>query len=248
MSEFPAIRQLLPEPVEIADPADLERVYLHPDDRHLRVNFISSLDGAVELNGRSEPLGGPADRAAFMAMRAVCDVVMVGAGTVKAEGYGPVRLGEAARRRRAQDQRPELPRLAIVTARGTLEPDAPVFGGEQRVLVLTTSRTAKDRPDLAAVAEIVECGEDRVDLPTALTELQKMGLGRVLCEGGPGLTRSLVLAGLVDELCLTFSPLLIGSPHRGMGGDGPLPHPERFELIGLLEGDGLLLTRYERSV
>jgi riboflavin-specific deaminase-like protein len=247
MSEFPAIRQLLPERVEVPGAEDLERLYLHPGGQHLRLDFVSSLDGAVEVDGRSEPLGGPADRAAFMAMRAVCDVVMVGAGTVRAENYGPVRLGDAVRGRRQMRDQAELPRLAIVTARGTLDPAARVFGGNQPVVVLTTSRTIKERPDLGAVAEMVECGDERVDLPAAVAELQKMGLGRVLCEGGPELTRSLLIAGLVDELCLTFSPLLIGAQHRVMGGDGPLPHPERFRLAGLLEGEGLLLTRYERS-
>jgi riboflavin biosynthesis pyrimidine reductase len=84
------MRQLLPSGPDVDSPADLEAVYALPPHRHVRTNFVTSLDGAVELEGRSASLGGPADRAAFMAMRAVADVVMVGAGTARAERYGPV--------------------------------------------------------------------------------------------------------------------------------------------------------------
>jgi riboflavin biosynthesis pyrimidine reductase len=243
----PPISELLPSSRLLSGPEDLEDFYSVPAGSHLRVDFVSSLDGAVELQGRSGPLGGGPDRAAFSAMRAVADVVLVGAGTVRAEAYGPVRLDEDARRRRLRRGQAELPELAVVSARGALDPHARIFGGERRVLVLTSAVAAGAHPELGRVADVVVCGDDRVDLPSALSALAGRGLTRVLCEGGPELTRSLLIAGLVDELCLTFSPVVAGAGHRVLGGDGPLPLPARFSLEGLLHGGGMLLARYRRA-
>jgi len=238
--------QFVPELAELAEPGDFERAYAHPAGHHLRVNFISSLDGAVEINGQSGPLGGPVDRAAFMAMRAVADVIMVGAGTVRAESYGPVRLAEDVQgRRRERGQRPRPP-LAVVTARGDLEPGGRIFGPGADVLILTTSQVAAERADLAKVAEVIDCGDAHVDLGFAVAELRGRGLGRVLCEGGAELMRSLMMVGLVDELCLTYSPVLAGPRHRSLAGPGPLPHLERFRLATLIAGDDMVLTRYMR--
>jgi len=247
VTDAPAIRELLPSSRLLSGPADLEDFYAVPARRHLRLDFVSSLDGAVELHGRSGPLGGGADRAAFLAMRAVADVVLVGAGTVRAEGYGPVGLDEDARGRRLRRGQAEIPALAVVTARGALDPDARIFGGKRRVLVLTSAAAAGVNPELTRVADVVVCGDDRVDLRLALSALAGRGLTRVLCEGGPELTRSLLIAGVVDELCLTFSPVVAGAGHRGLGGDGPLPGPVQFSLEGLLHGGGMLLARYRRA-
>lgn len=238
--------QFVPELAELARPEDFERAYAHPVQPHVRVNFISSLDGAVEIDGKSGPLGGPADRAAFMAMRAMADVIMVGAGTVRAENYGPVRLSqEAQQRRRERGQNPRPP-LAVVTARGNLEPDARLFGPGANVLILTTSKVAAERPDLAKVAQLIDCGDAHVDLGLALAEMRGRGLARVLCEGGAELMRSLMMVGLVDELCLTFAPVLAGPNRRTLAGPGPLPQLERFRLAALIVGDDMVLTRYAR--
>lgn len=224
-------------------PDDLERLYLPETDRFLRINFIASLDGAVEIGGRSGPLGGPGDRSAFTAMRAVTDAVMVGAGTARAENYGPVRAAPEVMDRRERRGQAPRPALAVVTRRGDLDRCSRLFGGEGRVLVLTTEKVQAGRPDLAEVADVVPCGPSEVDLGQAVEELRARGLGRILCEGGPALARSLLTAGLVDELCLTISPVVAGGGRR-LFGEALLARAELFELVGVLEADSMLLSRY----
>jgi riboflavin biosynthesis pyrimidine reductase len=237
------IRQLLPERMELEGPEAVEGAYLPPGDRHLRINFVATLDGAVEVGGRSGPLGGPVDRSAFMAMRAVADVVLVGAGTARAEDYGPVRLApEVQARRRARGQS-SLPPLAVVTATGALEPGSRMFEADRDVIVFTSEGVALERRSLTAVAEVVACGAGVVDVKHVVADLHGRGLGRILCEGGPSLSRSLFEAGLVDELCLTLSPMLAGEGHHHLG-QAWGGAPGQFELVALMEGDGMLLTRY----
>jgi riboflavin biosynthesis pyrimidine reductase len=224
----------------------IEAAYFHPSDRHVRINFVTSLDGAVEVGGRSGPLGGAADRAAFMAMRAVADVVLVGAGTARAEDYGPVRLApEVQARRQSRGQSPRPP-LAVVTATGALDPGARMFEADRQVIVFTTEGVVRRCPDLGAVADLVACGSGLVDVGQVVSELHARGLGRILCEGGPSLCRSLFEAGLVDEMCLTLAPVLAGEGHHQLSqawAGAPVP----LELVAVMEGDGMLLTRYARA-
>ena len=237
------IRTFLPVPGLLSDAAAIEEAYLPPSERHLRINFVASLDGAVEVGGRSGPLGGPADRAAFMAMRAVSDVVMVGAGTARAEHYGPVRLADDVQKRRRARGQSARPPLAVVTARGDLATDARMFEPDRDVMVFTTESVASGRPDLAEVAELVPCGAGVVDVKIAVAYLHDRGLGRILCEGGPALTRSLFDAGLVDEVCLTFAPVMAGEGHHQLS-EAWRGEAGRLSLTGLMEGDGMVLTRY----
>jgi riboflavin biosynthesis pyrimidine reductase len=239
------IRRLLPETGGIESDEALEQWYQPPSDRHLRVNFVATLDGAIEVGGLSGPLGGPADRQTFMAMRAVADVVLVGSGTATAENYGPVRLEAGAQARRRARGQPDRPRLAVVSGTGRLDPAARMFTGGDRVLVFTTDRVVNARPDLAQVADLVGCGDDRVDPGRMASTLDDLGLTRVLCEGGPALARGLFSSGMVDELCLTLSPVLAGAHHQALGEAWP-GAPGRFELTALLEGDGMLMTRYAK--
>lgn len=237
------IRQFLPEGRLLDRAEAIEDAYAQPAAHHLRINYVSSLDGAIEVKGRSQPLGGPDDRAAFMAMRAVCDVVLVGAGTVRAENYGPVRLGEEVQARRVDRGQSGRPPLGVVTIRGDLDPASRLFEPDRDVIVFTTDSVARTRADLAAVAELVACGEYAVDPGKVVAHLQGRGLGRILCEGGPTLTRSLLEIGLVDEVCLTISPLLVGEGHRGLR-EAWVGSMGRLVLHMLAEGDGMILTRY----
>jgi riboflavin biosynthesis pyrimidine reductase len=238
------MRRLFPTVGEVAVGVGLEEEYSFPAARHVRANFVTSVDGMVELGGRSSPLGGPADRNAFMAMRAVADVILVGAGTVRQEKYGPVRLDPAAEARRLERHQALLPSLAIVSNSAALDPTAKVFSGETRPLVLTSAAGATAGTALVDAAEVVVCGDESVDLALALDELHARGLGRVLCEGGPTLLRSLLGAGLLDELCCTTSPWLAGAGHRGLLGDQPLSGPVAMTLTAVLEADGMLFARY----
>jgi riboflavin biosynthesis pyrimidine reductase len=237
------VLQLLPDR-RLLDEGALERIYAHPLSRHLRVNFVMSLDGGIEIDGRSGPLGAPADRAAFMAMRAAADVVMVGAGTARAENYGPVRLGPDPTARRAVRGQAGNPPLAVVSTSAQLDTGSRMFAGDEALIVYTAATGLSRRPDLAGAADVVVCGDDAVDLRAVVADLHRRDLGRVLCEGGPALVRGLFAADLVDELCLTLAPVLVGPGVGSLSGAWPGRGPRRFELEGLVEGDGLLMTRY----
>ena len=237
------MRQLLPDIADLPGAEALEQVYAPPGPQHVRLNFVSALDGAIAIDGRSGPLGGPADRAVFTAMRAVTDVILVGAGTARAENYGPARLpADAAARRRAAG-RPERPPIAVVTAKGDLDPDSRLFSDGAEVIVMTTAAVVARRHLAGVAADVVDCGADRVEPAAVVAALRRRGLGRILCEGGPRLAGDLLGAGLIDELCLTLAPVLGGKGRPTLTGSGP-DGPVRLQLVGLIDGDGLLLARY----
>lgn len=214
----------------------------------MRVDFVASVDGAAHANGRSAGLQTPGDNRIFAALRDLADVVLVGAGTAVAEGYGPVRVSErrAAVRRRF-GLAPVLP-VAVSSRSLRLDPGAGLFTDAApgaRTIVLTCASAPGDRRSaLAEVADVVECGDDTVDPARALTALRDRGHVHVLAEGGPTVFADQVTAGVVDELCLTISPSLIGpGPGRIASGAGwPRSHP--LILTGLLEENGALFARY----
>jgi 5-amino-6-(5-phosphoribosylamino)uracil reductase len=245
------VRRLWPDPGDVEDidallasdarPAPAERPWL-------LVNMITSLDGSVAIGGKSGALGGPADKAVFHGLRAVADVVMAGAGTVRAEHYGPAKpteLQRAARRSRGQD---EVPRIAVVTRSADLDPGMRLFAdpGPLPIVLTCDAAPADRRRALEEVAEVVVAGHDDVDMAVALSELRGLGASVVTSEGGPHLNGDLVAADLVDEWALTLSPMLVGGT-AGRAAVGPSPvDPRAFELDRLLEGDGLLLGRWIR--
>jgi len=209
----------------------------------VRANFVTSLDGAVELDGRSGPLGGPEDRAVFGAYRAVCDVVLVGAATVVAENYGPLKAdGDLAKRRLSRGQ-PSPARLAVVGG-ADLSSEARIFESDPPPLLIATRQLLERRPDLGSRAEIVLVEGPRADLAQALAELRARGLARVLCEGGPSLLAGLVSRDLLDELCLTLSPLLVGSGRRSLLGSLALPKGIELGLVWMASAGSTLFTRY----
>jgi riboflavin biosynthesis pyrimidine reductase len=231
------MRRLYPGPGDV----DPEQAYAVPADRPwLRANMVATVDGAVTAaDGRSAGVSGPADKRVFGLLRRLADVVMVGAGTARAEGYRPARLP-----------------IALVTGRLDLDLESPLLAAaEHRTIVLTAASAGAERLAAAArVADVVVCGDQHVDLTVAVRELRARGLRHVLCEGGPRLLGSVTAAGLLDELCLTVSPLLVGGADAATGGTagsggrilaGPaLPAAGQLELAHLLEEDGALFARY----
>jgi riboflavin biosynthesis pyrimidine reductase len=237
------MRRLLPQPSEL-DEAGLIDAYRVPDGRHLRVNFIASLDGAVTVDGRSEGLGSPGDRRIFQALRALADAVLVGHGTAAAEGYRPMTAGSAVGRLRTSIGRPPTASIAIVSKRASLDPASGLVTAAVSPTILVTcgSADAGRREALAAAGvTVLVCGDDEVDLPLALDRLAELGHEHVLCEGGPTLFRDALTAGVVDELDLSIAPALVGGGHHLLEG---LPAVVRPELRQLLEEDGVLFTRY----
>ena len=242
----PEIRCIEPAGAALDD-AGLEEAYRVPRLPWLRATFVASLDGAVELEGRSGKLGGPVDRAVFVAMRSLADVILVGAGTARVEGYGPVEVAPGAQLRRLERRQAPRARLAVVSASGNVAAHLRFFGGQDLPIVVTTEAGIAADPSLSARSEVVVCGEKAVDLGEALKALHEGGMSSVLCEGGPTLLRSLLDRDLLDELCLTISPVLAGSRSKRLL-EGVAPAPFRFELASLLVGGQLLLARYRRSL
>lgn len=213
----------------------------------VRMNFITSLDGAVTLDGSSGGLGDAADRAAMQAIRTLADVIVVGAGTVRAEGYGGVKVGEADASWRESCGWAPQPRLAIVSNRLELDPQHPVFAqAVTRPIVVTHAAAPEtERAALAEVADVLVCGEDTVDVEATLDTLARLGLRQVLCEGGPGLFGALLEAGLVDELCLSLSPMLVGGD-AGRIVRGASEAARRMRLVHAMPAGDLVLLRYAR--
>src|ERR1700722_2945672 len=232
------------------DSTELPDLYGYPPDHDgvwLRANFIASLDGGATFGGKSGRLGGPGDRAVFNVLCEVAVVILVGAGTVRAEGYSGARPTVAQRQRRQARGQSEVPQLAIVTRSGHLERDLPVFTRtEVPPMVCTCAAAAKQtRHTLAGLADVVDCSINdpaQVDSAAVLAVLAERGVPRVLTEGGPMLFSSFV------ELGLTIAPTLVGG-QAGRIATGPeqvLTGMRRAHV--LTDDDGYLYTRYVRDV
>ncbi|WP_440710543.1 pyrimidine reductase family protein [Herbiconiux sp. YIM B11900] len=266
-----AIQELHPVRSGPLDRDDLLERYA-PVDRGrpvTRVNFIESLDGSATVEGLSGGLGSPADKAVFDVLRAVSDVVLVGAGTARAEGYGALTVGEPFVQWRRAAGLAAHPVFALVSGRLDLDPSGDMFTkAPTPPLVFTASAAPADaRARLSEVATVIDAGETHADPAVVLRELHSRGLLQVLCEGGPSLFGGLIAADLVDELCLSISPVLEGgagpriatAPRardaRATGSadattaarSAPASPPPGFELVRLLLSDSMLLSRWARS-
>lgn len=231
----------------------LAAAYAYPDTAGpwLRANMVASLDGAVHHGGRSQPLSSAADMRIFGVLRALADVVVVGAGTVRQEGYRPARAREVFAARRAAAGQGPAPAIAVVSAGLGLDFSLPLFTApEVPTLVLTGADAPADRvrDARAAGAEVVVAGEGGlVDLARVPAVLAERGLRRQLTEGGPLLLSQLTAAGALDELCLAVAPrVALGTAPRVMSGPES-DVPAEFVLESVLEEDGFLFTRYRKS-
>lgn len=215
-----------------AYPADLTAPYV-------RVNFVSSIDGAATLGGTSGGLGTDADRQVFGALRELAEVVLVGAGTARAENYRGARKPT-----RGRDTPPPI---AVVTGSAGLDPGSRLFTDTTvPTLVLTLAAAPADRRARLADAGADVVTLDRLTPDALLAELARRGLHRVLCEGGPSLHGALHAADAVDELCLTVAPLLAGGAAGRIAHGPPDAPPRPMELAGALHASGTLLLRYRR--
>ncbi|MBQ0904644.1 pyrimidine reductase family protein [Micromonospora sp. U21] len=242
------IRQLWPEPSALPlDDAALTALYGRADRPHLRVNFVTSLDGAVSVDGYSAGLSGEPDKRVFSLLRMLCDALVVAAGTLRHEGYRAVRLNERRRAWRREHGLAEYPTLVVVSGSLNLDPAQAAFADAPVRPVVLTHAGVDPPPGLTDVADVVRCGTDRVDLAAGLDELRRRGLSQLLCEGGPHLFGALAGADLVDELCLTLSPLLAGpGPGRITAGDATQPRQLPLRHV-LAADDGVLMLRHARD-
>jgi riboflavin biosynthesis pyrimidine reductase len=179
----------------------VEELYAWPDRPWLRVNMVSTVDGAAQgADGLTGTINNALDRRVFDLLRVDADVVVVGAGTVRAEGYGP--LGKP-----------------FVVVGSSLPPQL------------------EGQPDVR-----LHPGGDDEALRGLVDGLRAEGLPRILSEGGPTLLAGLLRAGVVDELCCTVTPAIIGGSGKRIV-DGPLLDVP-LTLGSLLEQDGTLLARW----
>lgn len=237
-----------------ADLAGLLAAYAIGAGSHVRANFVSTLDGhATGPDARSGSINSAADKVLFGALRLLADAVVLGAGTIRAEGYGRLRTKDeqvGLRREAAAaagiEGRSTHPTLVVVTASGEV-PDKVLRadrGDTGDVLVLVAESTRRGHLiDALGGDHVVVCGQDTVDPGRAVAALRERGLHQLLTEGGPRLFGDWVEAGVVDELCLTVRPLLTGGGgHRILtGGGGALPTEGR--LLQALEIEGDLMLR-----
>lgn len=216
----------------------------------LRGNMVSSLDGAAHHDGRSQPLSCAADMRIFGVLRALADVIVVGAQTVRQEGYRGARVREGfAARRAAAGQRPAAA-IAVVSAGLELDLAAPLFSEPAVPTLLVTGAGAPaDRLDAARKAgvEVLFAGAGAAVEPTRVPGLlAERGLRRLLTEGGPRLLGQFAAADVLDELCLSLAPrMAAGNAPRVTEGPG-MEVPADFTLESLLEDAGFLFTRYRR--
>lgn len=224
------------EPAAVDD-TTLTAHYAYPEPLMapwVRVNFVTSADGAVAVEGTSAGLGSRADRKVFGLLRRLADVILVGAGTVRAENY---------RGARGTDPAP----IAVITGTADLDPGSRLFTDTAVapiVLTLDSAPTRRRERLAAAGADVAVLAS--LTPADVLAELARRGLQRVLCEGGPTVLGDLVAADAVDELCLTVSPLLAGGT-AGRIVHAALDAPGRpLELVSALHEDGVLLLRYWR--
>jgi len=256
-------------PAGRADPDAIAGLYPYPaagpgaSRPWVRANMVTSADGAASLDGRSGGLSGSADRLVFSVLRSLADVILVGAGTARIEHYQAVRPDETWPALRAG--RPPTPPIAVLSSRmAGLEPDGPLLAtgpGQARTIVLTTEAApAGLRSAAARNADVIVAGPDPVRPEAIIGALAERGYQRVLAEGGPRLLEQIVAAGLLDELCLTVSPVLAGGraprivtvpPAGGTRADNSglpgQPGATGLRLAHVLEDSGYLLCRYLRT-
>jgi riboflavin biosynthesis pyrimidine reductase len=230
------VRRLFPEP---AGDVSVDALYADPPRQRLGrrpwlgVCMVASLDGSTVVAGRSGGLSNPNDVAVLVTLRRVADAIIVGASTVRTEGYGP----------------PKKPgqRIGVVTSTGRVDATTELFRGGAGFLIMPEdgppAPTGPDGP-----IDVVRAGRGRVDLPTALERLDRVieVPTFIQAEGGPRLNGSLLDADCVDELNLTVSPVLAG-------GDGPrvtagaTPATAAFEIAHLAVDDrAFLFSRWLR--
>lgn len=240
-------------PAPAAPAAELTELYDYPPDLRrpfVRANFVTSADGAVTLEGRSGGLSGEADREVFALQRAMADVILVGAGTARAEGYRGVRMPAGHARLRERLGLAPVPPIAVVTGSCWLTAEHVLVTDTEvpPIVITVASSPVAHREALAAAGvPVLVAGEHRVDLPAAVRMLGERGLRRVLTEGGPQLFGELVTGDLVDELCLTVSPRLVGGMAGRIAATPKELDPRVLRLASAVQADSALLLRYLRA-
>ena len=218
------MRRLFPHPaddVSLLECYDVERPKPHGRP-WIELCMVAGLDGSTVVDRNSRALSNATDQQLLITLRSLVDVVLVGAGTVRAEGYGP-------------PKRPDL-RIAVVSRTADFDFDHPLWTSGRATLILPTDAPPVPVPSIRA-------GHRQVDLAAAVAQLDAR---LVQAEGGSTLNGMLAAAGLIDELNLTISPQLNGGTGARLTAGAPeLATP--MQLAHVLEDTGFLFTRYVRQ-
>ena len=235
-------------PGQPLDDASLSELYAEGprDGIWLRANFATSLDGAITgPDGRSGSVNTAADHVVFELLRALSDVVVVGAGTLRSEGYTALTVADRWRSTRsALGLGADLP-LVCVSNTGAVPPrlrDAPT--GTVLMATHTGSPGLAEAQQVLGSEQVLVCGDDAVDDARLVAMLGDRGWNRVLTEGGPHLVSSMIAARVLDEVCLSLTPVVVG-------GDGPRMTSPAATVTGyvprvLVEEDGTVMGRWFR--
>jgi riboflavin-specific deaminase-like protein len=220
--------------VEIArDRAPADRPFVY-------VNMIMTLDGRTAVDGRSSALGDEADLETLLELRTQADAVLIGTGTLRAEGYARL-IGNSSRRtRRVSLDMAEDPIAVLISRRFDIPWEAGLFQAPEQPVLIYSGAEA-DVPDVPAPVEVVALSS----LADVLADLRRRGVRTLLCEGGPTLNRSLLADGLVDELFVTVFPLLTGDDsEETIIAGGRLPEPAGLTLLSVRQAGSELFLRY----
>ena len=226
------------------DTAGLFATYASPHERWVRCNMVTSLDGAATgSDGRSGSINDDADKVVFDVLRALSHVVVVGAGTVRAEGYPPLSVADSLLDLRRGHGLPDDLPLVAVSTRGAVPPTLSGCRDGRALLAVPASAPGLEgaRQDLGP-ENVLVCGDDAVDLGALVSSLHQRGWDQVLTEGGPGLLGSFLAADAIDELCYTLAPRVVGGDHPRTV--GPTGVPRELRLETLVEQDGTLMGRW----
>jgi riboflavin-specific deaminase-like protein len=230
-----AVHEVLAE-VRPHDRAPAERPFVF-------ANMVSTADGRAARDGRTQALGTEADLEVLLELRAIADAVLIGTGTLRAEGYAQLVQRPERRARRRAEGLAEDPLAVVLSRRFDVPWDAGMFQAAGQPVLVYTHATAGEPPDVAAPVEVVRL---EVATPGAmLADLRRRGVRALLCEGGPTLLGALVADGLLDELFLTLAPQLTGDEEEPtIVSGGRLPEPAELELVWALRAGAELFLRY----
>ncbi|MFK7917119.1 MAG: dihydrofolate reductase family protein [Ilumatobacter sp.] len=225
------MQRLLPAP---AHPVSIDDAYTAPLGQHhdrpwVGLCMVASLDGSTVVDGLSAGLSSDNDTGVLLRLRALADVIIVGAGTASGEGYGPPsKVGQ---------------RIGVVTARGNVDTSTDLFTSGAGFVITTLTSQFEARG-----VDVIRAGTNEVDLADAISQIPALSPGAqfVQAEGGPTLNGALAAADLLDELNVTTSPATVGGSGPRLVSSAP-DHSNRYDLRQLVVDDeGFVFSRWRR--
>ena len=233
-------------PKEVCD-IDIYQTYKIEDEFHLRINMVSSLDGAISMNGRAKGLSSTVDQSIFHVLRSLADIILVGAGTMRDEEYKPARMSDEEKQLRVSNDQQEIPPIAIVTRSGKIDLSSKFFTEAVSKPIIFTTELGSRVLGNTDLADVYICGESKVDLKEVIDQLHKLVYRHILCEGGPSLNADMLEQNLVDELCLTTNPLILQGINKTIFNGPLLEDPAQFSYKKIFINEGQLFSILKKS-